>query len=127
MYLPKKFAKFIEKKYLRASSTDAIVEFLINGGDPYSLDWSDIPFSVANGFTTEGESAVTAVIKADFKEGTGMHSRSGIVECLQEAGGVNIMLQNQHGESPLQLAMDLHQTNSYLISLISQKTKTVSI
>ena len=128
VYLPKKLVKTIEKKYLRASSTDALAEYLINGGDVYQIVWHEVPFNIRNGFTREGESIATAIVKNSAPPVNSYTPSNAEValETLREEGNVNVRLQNKVGQTPYRLASEKAAAHPELHKILEEKADSIS-
>ena len=132
-YLPKALVDLLRKKRLdvqQAATADAIVTYLIEGGDPYSMDWDDTPFDALNGFTRDGETVVTAIMKARLPDEntiytSGSSSTYGILESLRETSPIYIAAQNRCGETPLALYHQQGRNDHGLLGVIEERSETV--
>ncbi|GGP90193.1 hypothetical protein [Shewanella ulleungensis] len=108
VYLPKKVANTINKHYMGMSSADDIVAFLVKGGLVEHINWNHTAPDAYNGYTSEGETIATAILKAKLPEGTPYPPnprKDGMFEMFTESTPVNVHLQNKKGETPYRLAL----------------------
>ncbi|GGP59255.1 hypothetical protein [Shewanella saliphila] len=108
VYLPKKAANTINKHYMGMSSADDIVAFLVKGGLIEHINWEHTAPDAYNGYTSEGETIATAILKAKLPEGTPYPPNpriDGMFEMFTETTPVNVHLQNKKGETPYRLAL----------------------
>ena len=99
-------------------SADDIVEYIINGGCPSTVNWEYISIEAYNGFTTLGETIVTSIIKEDLKDYKGVYTetysfKEGVIENFLESTPINFNIQNKFGETPF-LLMHKYKMESLL-------------
>ena len=108
VYFPKKVANTINKHYMGMSSADDIVAFLVKGGLIEHINWDHTAPDAYNGYTSEGETIATAILKAKLPAGTPYPPNpriDGMFEMFTESTPVNVHLQNKKGETPYRLAL----------------------
>lgn len=106
-YLPKKAFRRFEREITSKSSTDVLAGLILTSS-VHSIGWEGIPIEVINGYTKEGETIVTSLIKASFAEVPGEYGctrREYALEAIS-GRGPNFHLQNAYGETPIQLARE---------------------
>ncbi len=105
VYLPLKAFKRVNNELLSTQSTDALAT-LIQAGNVFSIGWDNIPYDVVEGFTRDGETLITALIKAPFAEKPGSWGATRRIEILEGLQGmVNVFRANAHGETPRDIAL----------------------
>ena len=117
-YLPKKAFRRFEREITSKSSTDVLAGLILTSS-VHSIGWEGIPIEVINGYTKEGETIVTSLIKASFAEVPGEYGctkREFVLGAIC-GRGPNFHLQNAHGETPIQLARE--RGWDHLISYLS--------
>jgi hypothetical protein len=107
VYLPKKAFRRFEREITSKSSPDVLADLILTSS-VHSIGWEGIPIEVINGYTKEGETIVTSLIKASFAEVPGEYgcTRREYALGAISGWGPNFHLQNAHGETPIQLARE---------------------
>lgn len=129
VYLPKKAVSKLEKALYSIKDTDALVEYVIACEavvDP--LVWSRVPWDIFYGYTKDGESFGTALLKAVLPKSklkkyaplkleanpidADVKYKSMLFEYLSNFNSINFFLQNKKGESLQKLANDLYNNEN---------------
>ncbi|NRB36930.1 MAG: hypothetical protein HRU20_00515 [Pseudomonadales bacterium] len=124
VYLPKKVVTKIQKTFLGMEDADAIVDYIVNGGCPTTINWEYTLPAAFNGYTSKGETVATAVIKAKIPDTVGniYHPYTfteGVFEQFMNGLPINLSLQNKFGETPYQISLE--GDSEFLKNLLGKK------